>query len=225
MMSTAWYTYLEQGRDVRPSRSAVASIAFALRLSEIESAHLFALSGHVPPDTGTRPFPDTELLRGLVASIKAPAYCTDARAELVTWNALAVELFGDYGTWPLGRRNLLWLLFTEPEFGSRLVDRDEYARRVVYTFRDRSRSYVEDPATVRMVRDLVRRSASFKSLWESHRLRHADVDNLRVDHPFGRLNLTLVMLQDVAATGIRLNAYLPADNATSEILTQLDQPR
>ena len=44
-VSPTYYTFLEQGRDVRPSRQVVAARAAALRLSSAERAHLFQLAG------------------------------------------------------------------------------------------------------------------------------------------------------------------------------------
>src|SRR5581483_7662585 len=47
-VSVTYYTFLEQGRDVRPSRQLVTAIADALRLSSAERAHLFQLAGITP---------------------------------------------------------------------------------------------------------------------------------------------------------------------------------
>src|ERR671938_794127 len=44
-----WYTWLEQGRDIRVSDDVLASIARALQLEPAERAHLFRLAGHAPP--------------------------------------------------------------------------------------------------------------------------------------------------------------------------------
>src|SRR5512135_1372314 len=44
-VSTTYYTFLEQGRDVRPYRQVVTALADALRLSSAERAHLFQLAG------------------------------------------------------------------------------------------------------------------------------------------------------------------------------------
>ncbi len=49
-ISTTWYTFLEQGRDVRPSRQVLTAIADALRLKEPERAHLLTLQ----PTTAAR---------------------------------------------------------------------------------------------------------------------------------------------------------------------------
>src|SRR5918912_451526 len=44
-----WYTWLEQGRDIRVSPEVLAAIARALQLEPAERAHLFRLAGHAPP--------------------------------------------------------------------------------------------------------------------------------------------------------------------------------
>jgi transcriptional regulator with XRE-family HTH domain len=217
-VSTAWYTSLEQGRPVNPSRRVVAALADALLLSDADRGYLFALTGHSPPAASGPGGTDIELLQRLVDHVAAPAYCTDALTNVLAWNAAAVEVFGDYGNWPVGRRNLLRLLFEEAAFAERLVERDEYAARVVRTFRGRSDAYLNDPIAIDLVDSLSRSSPRFKALWDSHDVRRADTDTLEANHPRGRLVLILVNLQGVATSGIRFNAYLPADHKTATAL-------
>ena len=133
---------------MNPSRAVVAAIADALRLSGVDRSYLFTLTGHSPPSPGPNAGPDAVLLQALVDSVHVPAYCTDALTNVLAWNAAACEVFGNYGDWPPDRRNLLWLLFEEPSFAERLVDREEYAARVVQTFRSRSDSYLDDVAAI-----------------------------------------------------------------------------
>jgi len=218
-VSVAWYTNLEQARAVNPSRRVVAALAGALQLPDADRAYLFALTGHQPPAEGDRGGPDTVLLQQLVDHVDVPAYCTDALTRVLAWNAAAVEVFGDYGSWPVERRILLRLLFEEPRFASRLVDRDEYAARVVQTFRGRSDAHLSNPAAIELVTMLTRTSPAFEALWHAQAVRRTDSDVLQVGHPAGLLNLTLVNLQGVATPGIRFNAYLPADDATTARLT------
>src|SRR5258708_23429652 len=42
-IGTSWYVWLEQGRDVHPSRQVLESLAGALRLTTNERRHLFLL--------------------------------------------------------------------------------------------------------------------------------------------------------------------------------------
>jgi transcriptional regulator with XRE-family HTH domain len=217
-ISTAWYTYLEQGRAVHPSQSVVARIADALCLTDPDRAYLIALTGHTPPPQGTAETRSPRLLQSLVDHVTAPAYITDAATGVLAWNAPAREVFGDYAAWQPKDRNLLWLLFTEPAFATRLVDRDEYAARVVHTFRQRSDAHLQDPAVVALVEELGRRSADFRQVWDSRELRRVGTDTLLVNHPDGRLTFTMLMFQDLGPTGIRFNAYLPADPGTAHAM-------
>jgi hypothetical protein len=99
--------------------------------------------------------------------------------------------------------------FEADGFAERLVDRDEYAARVVQSFRGRSDAYLKHPVAIDLVDALARRSARFRALWEAQDVRRTDTDTLAADLPGGRVAFTLVNLQGVATPGIRFNAYLP----------------
>lgn len=47
-MSVDYYTRLEQSRGPRPSRQMLTALARALRLTAVESDHLFHLAGEEP---------------------------------------------------------------------------------------------------------------------------------------------------------------------------------
>src|ERR1700722_18013920 len=49
-VGTTWYTWLEQGRDVRPSPQVLSALGDALRLGPVEQRHLFALANRQPPE-------------------------------------------------------------------------------------------------------------------------------------------------------------------------------
>ena len=54
-VGTTWYTWLEQGRDVRPSADALSALADALRLDQTERRHLFTLHDRPLPDEDVAP--------------------------------------------------------------------------------------------------------------------------------------------------------------------------
>jgi transcriptional regulator with XRE-family HTH domain len=217
-VSVAWYTSLEQARPVNPSKTVISSLADALCLGELDRAHLFQLAGYPAPPSTEPSAPDVDLLQSLVDRIAAPAYCTDALTNVVAWNAAASEVFGNYGRWPPDRRNLLLLLFEETEFAESLVDRDEYAERVVRTFRGRSNAYLSNPVALEMIDTLVRSSERFRSLWNRHDVRQAEKDTLQAIHPRGHLTFTMTSWQAVATLGLRLSVYLPADHETAHAI-------
>ncbi|MGN6445664.1 helix-turn-helix transcriptional regulator [Amnibacterium sp.] len=91
-ISTTWYTFLEQGRDVRPSHQVLSAIADALRLARPERAHLRALAAE-----DDAPLERHEFLAPEVADVPAlldpsPAYVTGSSYDLLAWNAAAAEL-------------------------------------------------------------------------------------------------------------------------------------
>ncbi|HEY5065525.1 MAG TPA: helix-turn-helix transcriptional regulator, partial [Xanthobacteraceae bacterium] len=49
-LSTTWFTWIEQGRDVSVSPSALARLASSLRLDRAERAYLFDIAGKRDPD-------------------------------------------------------------------------------------------------------------------------------------------------------------------------------
>src|SRR5690348_8168385 len=48
-IGVSWYTLLEQGHDVHPSRQVLESLAQALKLNAAETQHLFLLAGQMLP--------------------------------------------------------------------------------------------------------------------------------------------------------------------------------
>ena len=111
-ISTTWYTFLEQGRDVRPSRQVLTAIADALRLREPERAYLVTIAGH-----DSLPVEDVESLAPEVADVLTmvepnPAYVTGSSYDLLGWNAAAVELFPGATAGPTP--NLARWIFTDP---------------------------------------------------------------------------------------------------------------
>src|SRR5579864_3637295 len=51
-VGVSWYTLLEQGRDVHPSRTVLENLAQALQLTPAEAQHLFYLA-HQEPSSPT----------------------------------------------------------------------------------------------------------------------------------------------------------------------------
>ena len=157
-LSVTWYTWIEQGRDVSVSPSALARLARGLRLSRAEQSYLFELAAKRDPDrasTGDAP-PDTVL--ACVDAIDGPAYILDRTWTARRWNAKASRLFAgwlDVG----GETNLLRYIFLRTESRSLIVDWDARANRVVAEFRAAMTGHFGDPELQRLVDELSVKSA------------------------------------------------------------------
>src|SRR5882724_6567454 len=76
-----WYTWLEQGKDIQVSTSFLDNLARALKLTDAERAHLFALAQHRLPPL-PRPAVQsktTERLQSILDVIDSPAYARNSR--------------------------------------------------------------------------------------------------------------------------------------------------
>ncbi len=88
-VSVSWYTWLEQGRDMRVSDEVLERICHTFRLTEDERVYLFSLVQHRPPriDRASRFEAPAELMR-MINSVSAPAVVMNLRWDVLAWNAL-----------------------------------------------------------------------------------------------------------------------------------------
>jgi transcriptional regulator with XRE-family HTH domain len=110
----SWYTWLEQGRDIKPSAQVLDALARVLRLGAAERAHLFHLARVELPLPGagyTREAPPelAAIVEGLAPN---PAYLIGPRTDVLAWNRVARAILGEPARAPDGRPNLVWWLFT-----------------------------------------------------------------------------------------------------------------
>src|SRR5262245_48549853 len=79
-VGTTWYTWLEQGRDVRASRSVLEAIADALRMTPAERSHLIVLGRGEEIANGRAPREQaSQQLVALVENLGASPACVLGR--------------------------------------------------------------------------------------------------------------------------------------------------
>lgn len=184
-VGTTWYTWLEQGRDVRPSAEVLAAIANALRLDPAERRHLLILAARPLPERPTRAPEHVEepLARVLTSLAAQPAYVMGRRWDVLAWNRAAALVFGDYAALEGDARNVMRLIFTHPDHRRLLVDWEQVARAALGQFRADSAKYVGDPDFERLIADLSRRSPAFRQWWPARDVLHRLSGLKRLLHP------------------------------------------
>jgi len=211
-IGTTWYTWLEQGRDIRVSADVLDNLARALRLAPDERAHLFRVAYRQPPPRPLEPREEAPpAAHRLLATLgAAPAYITGRRWDLLAWNAAAAAVFGDFGALPDDERNLVRLIFTNGEMRRRFVNWEGTAQGVIALFRaDRGR-YADDPWFAEVIDDLWRASPEFGRWWPRHEVRERSQRRKEVEHPVvGRLALEPTTLQMVGSPDLKLVVYAP----------------
>src|ERR1700744_2232966 len=91
LMSTDYYTRLEQQRGPQPSSQMLASLARALRLTRDERDYLFRVAGHNPPSPATAAsHVAPALLRVLDRLDDPPAMVLSSLGEVLVQNRMAV---------------------------------------------------------------------------------------------------------------------------------------
>jgi transcriptional regulator with XRE-family HTH domain len=182
-LSATWYTWIEQGRDVSVSPTALARLAGALRLSRAERSYLFALARKRDPDRGTN---DRERLPpaalSCVATIGSPAYILDRSWTPRSWNAQAARLFVGWLDQP-GQCNLLHFIFLQPSARSLICEWDERARRVVAEFRADCSVHLNDPSLRLLIDGLRQESLEFARLWDEHGVLGREGGERTFNHP------------------------------------------
>ncbi|KQO62309.1 helix-turn-helix transcriptional regulator [Curtobacterium sp. Leaf261] len=162
-ISTTWYTFLEQGRDVRASDQVLTAIANALRLDDAERAHLVAISTDDRVDTL-----DFEYVAPDVADVPDlldpnPAYVTGSSYDLLAANRSAVELFpGAFGE---PRPNLARWVFTEPIAREVLVDWSDVAQGLLARLRANAGRHPGSARFAALERELRGASAEADAWW------------------------------------------------------------
>lgn len=221
-----WYTWFEQGRDIRVSAHFLDNLSRALQLDAAERAHLFALAQQrLPP---LAPLPDVQAVSpGLQQMIDAhpnPIYVKTARWDVVAWNRAAICMLGDYGAVPPAQRNVIWLLFTNPVYRRMLPDWENDARRVLARFRVNYGRAAGDPAFARLVGDLDAASPEFHQWWPQQDIlgQIEGVKTLR--HPkHGAIEFMHAGLQADSSGGadLRLTAYTPLPGISTRRLQKV----
>lgn len=211
-MSTTWYTWLEQGRDVSPSSRALAGLAEALRLTPAERVYLFELAGRPDPDGAAPDRGDMDApvaLTDAVASIGVPAYVLDRTWNARAWNEAAARLFVG---WLDGQndRNLLRYVFLSPLARKALPDWEKRARRVLAEFRAESSRYLDDPDLKALVDDLAARNAFFARCWQEHEVVERAGGERGFEHPRkGRLHYKQVAFTLASRSDFKLVMLTP----------------
>lgn len=223
-LGVTWITWLEQGREVNASVSALVRLAEALRLSAPERASLFDLAGkRDPADEADAPDePVAPELLDLPRWVQAPTYLLDAAWNARAWNAEAAALFTGWldegadtrAAAPPPQRNLLRYVFGTAQAQALIVDWPARSRRLVAEFRADYHRRAGDPAMKALVAELRRDSAWFAQCWRQPDVLRREGGERAFAHPTrGTLHYLQTTLQVAQHTELKLVCLTPLQQA------------
>jgi transcriptional regulator with XRE-family HTH domain len=234
-VSTSWYTWLEQGRDIRVSDGVLDRVSQTLRMSDDERIYLFSLVQHRLPrldrDMGTETPPD--VLR-MIRALPHPAVVMNLRCDILAWNSANCALYYDYGLLPPGERNLLEVIFTRPVRTLTPEQVENAARRLVGRLRFDYSKCADDPRFDALFHRLMALSPVFKRLWHGpevalnafgmHTFEHPRFGLLTFEHttyvPDGHPYIRVVICTAENAAARRAVAIVTAEQAAAQSDTQ-----
>ncbi|KZE70971.1 DNA-binding protein [Paenibacillus elgii] len=226
-VSPTWYTWLEQGRDIKVSKSVLDCVATALQLTVDERKYLFSLALETGSGAHTliEELPEiSPSLRRILQELRfCPTIISDRRCHIVGWNEAASHVFLDFQHIPVEQRNMIRLLFTQKEFQRLAVNWEHFVRGFLAIFRAYYGQYVEDEWYGRFLAEMKEVHPDFDRLWEQSEVSSAPEVLIEFRHAkAGKMLFHLTSLQVQGSSDLRCSIYTPApDSLTESKLKQL----
>lgn len=223
-VSPDYYSRLEQGRQANVSDSVLDALARALRLDEVERAHLADLANPAPsvrsrgtPEPQQRP--DPSLLRVMTALDHVPVLLLGRRGEVLAGNALLTAVLGRALT---PGTSFTRFLLQDPVAHARIVNWVDFAEWSIAALRRETSRLPGDRALHALVTDL-RRDPQVDAWWRDHRIRDFVPTRKQVDHPqAGRLSFQVELLIAPHDPHQRMVVYtVQPDSETARLLPLL----
>jgi transcriptional regulator with XRE-family HTH domain len=214
-VSTTYYTFLEQGRPVRPSVQVLDALAAALRLSAAERRYLQVLAhgpGGAAATEATAPPEDID--RQVVELVQRldpfPTLVKGRRWDVLAANPAARELFTDWDALPAGERNLVRWMFTTDRAREVYLEWELEARAMLGRFRLAAARHPGDPDFEDMIARLRRDSPLVREWWPRHDVTGMGSGSKKLLHPrLGPTDYSHVVLQTADNPDQTLVTYSP----------------
>ena len=222
-LSATWYTWLEQGRDVRASDRVLESLSRTLRLSTEERDYLFSLAQNRPaPLQAARVEELPDSVRRTLDALNVPAEVITPRWDVIYWNDMVRRCFRDYGAMEPDRRNLIRILMTSPEYQEDPEAFASMARRITAKLRVDYSQAAGDPSFDALIEEMSEASPTFRELWRSpeirtrsegvHLLRHPQLGGITFEH-------TSYVVEGVPS--LRVVIFAPHDAESARKIAQI----
>jgi transcriptional regulator with XRE-family HTH domain len=222
-VGVTWYTWLEQGRDISASVQVIDALARALLLTGDQHRHLRELAGLPPPEAPVLAgdmLPRLQLLAD--AQAPSPASVYDEHFDYLTWNQPYARVRHDPGTLPAGRRNMLWMMFTDPDNRARMVRWESAARAVLSQFRMAAARHPGDLRFAELTQALTEASPQFREWWADYPVRYFRPAAIAVNHPVaGLIRLEMFQLRLLDQPRLVMVTQVPAGSDSLERVRSL----
>ncbi|MEV0070498.1 helix-turn-helix transcriptional regulator [Amycolatopsis sp. NPDC050768] len=180
-VSVDYLVRLEQGRTTNVSRGVLESLADALQPAPDAREYLLTIAGPADPAPPVGEVRDQT--RRLLASLDLPALVVGRALDVLAWNPVAAALFAEFGALEPERRNMVRMVFLDPDYRAMVADWPQVARECVAYLRRDAGHYPDDPRLAALVEEVSAADPDFRTWWVDHRVRMAGFRRKTFLHP------------------------------------------
>ncbi|MGA5648091.1 helix-turn-helix domain-containing protein [Streptomyces seoulensis] len=221
-VSAEYYVQIERGQVAGVSEEVLHAIAGALRLDEVETAHLFDLAraaekaGRKQTRAPRRQVPET--LQALIdAMVTAPAIVQNGHLDIVAANPLGRALYGAVYAHQPEPPNLARFIFLADRAEETFPAWEKAADDAVALLRVAAAKAPYARAITHLVGELATLSAEFRTRWAEHDVRAHRSGTKDFRHPaVGDLTLRFEALDVTGATGLSVIGYTAEPGSPSQ---------
>ena len=209
-ISVDWYTWLEQGRPIRPSLDLVRRIANAFNLSNPEERHLTTLAGYQDVLKTEEEY-DTHILRRLTQRLgDAPSIVLKKNWHIIYQNKAANKIFGSWSDIEEKNKNLLYLFFAASIFTESLRQWEWHAKVTIRQYRAIYAENIGDLEFKNIIKGLSEKSVQFRNWWMEADVSGRDDGRKEFDHPsLGYLAYDYTILKPAERNDIEMITFIP----------------
>ncbi|MEC1177205.1 helix-turn-helix transcriptional regulator [Metasolibacillus meyeri] len=220
-VSTTWYTWLEQGRDIKVSSDVLYCISTALNLNNDERDYFYNLALEAKSEITSPKEGQFELSHSLKKILTELKYCptiiTDRYCHIVGWNAAAAHVFLDFEKIPNEQRNLIRLVFTRKEFKALAVNWEHFAKGFLAIFRTYYGHYLGDKWYSQFIEEMSQFHSEFQELWQASQVSKAPEMVIEFRHAkVGKMLFNLTSFQVQGDMDLRCSVYTPIEETDTE---------
>lgn len=220
-VSTTWYTWLEQGRDIKVSTIVLDCISKALQLNNDEIDYLYDLAFETNLEITSPKKDQSKLSPSLIRILDELTYCptiiTDQHCHIVGWNPAAAYVFLDFEQIPNDQRNLIRLVFTRKELKALAVNWEHFVKGFLAIFRTYYGRYLDDEWYSQFIEEMSHFHPEFQNLWQESQVSKAPDMIIEFRHAkAGKMLFDLTSFQVQGDMDLRCSIYTPVEETDTE---------
>ena len=223
-LSPDYYSRVEQGRQANVSAEVLDSLARALRLDEVETAHLRDLAAPAAEShagaASARQRPDPGLLRVMDSLEHRPVLLLGRRGDVLARNELLGAVLGPQ---LVPGSSFVRFLFLDPAARERIVNWEVFAQASVGALRREVGRRPQDRRLADLIGELRAVDPDMRRWWEDHGVRDYASVAKRIRHPdAGELSFDIEIVTAPQEPDQRLVVYTTEpDSQTARLLPLL----